>query len=101
MSVNRASVKFLASWPEFGLSLTSNEAMLTLKERVLGLQLSGSNLSPEVIGEDEISARSNYFIGSNADKWLHDIANYQRVRYLSVYPGIDLVYYGQGQENRI
>jgi len=72
--------------------------MLTLKERVLACNCPAVTLSPEVIGEDEISARSNYFIGSNADKWLHDIANYQRVRLSPVSILVRSGYYGRDRD---
>ena len=45
-------------------------------------------------GEDRLGAVSNYFIGNDPKKWRENIANYGRVRYRDVYPGIDLVYYG-------
>jgi uncharacterized protein (TIGR03437 family) len=36
----------------------------------------------------------NYFVGSNPSAWRTDIPTYGRVRYPGVYPGIDVVYYG-------
>lgn len=39
--------------------------------------------------------KTNYFRGAQSADWLTDVANFARVRYPSVYPGIDLVYYGR------
>jgi hypothetical protein len=54
--------------------------------------------SPEIEGLDRLPGISNYFIGNDPKKWHTNIPNYSRVQYHNVYPGIDLVYYGnQGQ----
>ena len=37
----------------------------------------------------------NYLIGNDPAKWHTGIVTYDRVQYESVYPGIDLVYYGR------
>jgi hypothetical protein len=47
-----------------------------------------------VIGEDELPGKVNYFIGSDPLRWRSNLPTYAKVRYASVYPGIDLVYYG-------
>lgn len=38
--------------------------------------------------------KSSYFIGNDPSKWHRDIPQFGRVEYQAVYPGIDLVYYG-------
>lgn len=43
---------------------------------------------------DHLPGRINYLFGSDPEKWLTDIPTFARVRYRGVYPGIDLVYYG-------
>ncbi len=113
-------VQFVSRGSGYTLFLTSGEAVLTLakpaakqnsQDHVLGsardgasrqavvrLQLSGANPQPAVTQEDELPTRSNYFIGSDPAKWRTNVPNYGRVRYHNVYPGVDLVYYGnQGQ----
>jgi hypothetical protein len=44
--------------------------------------------------EDRLAATTNYFIGPDSSKWRRDVATYERVRYREVWPGIDLVFYG-------
>lgn len=51
--------------------------------------LSGESHSAEV-------AHSNYLLGSDSEKWLRDLPNFDRVRYHDVWPGIDVVFYGNG-----
>ena len=64
----------------------------------LRMRLIGANASAPVIGVDELPGRSNYFIGNDPKKWRRNVPNYSKVKYQNVYPGVDLVYYGnQGQ----
>ena len=42
--------------------------------------------------------RVNYFIGNDPKKWRTDIPTYQAVVYENAYVGIDLKFYGQGQQ---
>src|SRR5262249_50083828 len=41
---------------------------------------------------------SNYFIGNDPSKWRTEIPHYGRVALRGVYPGIDLVFYGNPHE---
>ena len=64
------------------------------KSALLHMQLLGSNPASPVSGVDEMPGRSNYFIGNDPKKWRTNVANYAKVCYAQVYPGVDLVYYG-------
>lgn len=62
------------------------------------LKLVGGNREAKTVGEDELPGKSNYFIGSDPKNWRTNVPQYARVKYERVYPGIDLIYYGnQGQ----
>ncbi|HEV2491575.1 MAG TPA: SBBP repeat-containing protein [Terriglobia bacterium] len=65
---------------------------------VLRMKLVDSNAAARAEGEDESAGRSNYFLGKDSAVWRKDIPNYARVKYHDVYPGIDLVYYGNQQQ---
>ena len=43
-------------------------------------------------------ARANYFIGNDPDKWRTNVPTYAKVQYQDVYPGVDLVYYGNQRQ---
>ncbi|MGH9433911.1 MAG: hypothetical protein ACRD3T_20475, partial [Terriglobia bacterium] len=67
-------------------------------QAVVRMKLVGANSKAAVTGLAELPGKSNYFIGNDPKKWHTDVPNYAQVRYQNVYPGIDLVYYGnQGQ----
>jgi hypothetical protein len=71
---------------------------LSLETEVLRLRLTGANPAPEVRGLDELPGKSNYFLGKDPKQWRTNVPNYAKVAYKNVYPGVDLVYYGnQGQ----
>ena len=112
-------VKFLSRGIGYTLFLTPTEAVLALhnpdkrlrpekcaakgsesaksRTQVLRVVTVGANPNAKVEGEDQLPSKSNYFIGSDPKKWQANVPMYQRVRYSSVYPGVDLVYYGTGQ----
>lgn len=103
-----AGVDALARGNGYTLQLGRGDATLTLAggaihgrsltpADVLHLRLKGSQASPKVMEEGELTAKSNYFLGNDPAKWRTDIPNYARVRYEGIYPGIDLVYYGNGR----
>ncbi|MFB3922304.1 MAG: SBBP repeat-containing protein [Terriglobia bacterium] len=61
---------------------------------VLRLKFVGSAAHSSAKGADELPGKSNYFRGSDPRQWHTNVPNYSRVRYEQLYPGIDLVYYG-------
>jgi hypothetical protein len=62
------------------------------------MKLAGANLAARPHALDRLPGRSNYLIGSDRKRWLTDIPNYAKVRYESVYPGVDLIYYGNRRQ---
>jgi uncharacterized repeat protein (TIGR01451 family) len=65
---------------------------------VVRMQLLGANRHPSVRGEDPLPGASNYFIGNDPSKWRTNVAHYAKVRLSEVYPGIDVVYYGNHRQ---
>ena len=61
---------------------------------VVRMKLVGANPEAKVTGLEELPAKSNYFIGNDPKKWSTNVPNYARVKYANVYPGVDLMYYG-------
>ncbi len=64
---------------------------------VLRMRLVGAKASAKAFGAGTLPGKTNYFIGNVPTKWRTDIPTYSKVRYQGVYPGIDLVYYGNRQ----
>ena len=57
----------------------------------------GGNPNARAVGIDRLPGVTNYFIGNDPAKWRTNVAGYAKVKYESVYPGIDLVYYDNGE----
>ncbi len=100
-------VKFLSRANGFTLFLTPTEAVLSLRNAnradktrraALRMKLVGSNAAPEIVGTEELPGKSNYMIGNDRSDWRTGIPNYKRVEYKQVYPGVDLVYYGNQRQ---
>jgi hypothetical protein len=76
---------------------TGMETAAGAASAVLRVKLAGANPAPRVEGLEQLPGRSNYFIGNDPAKWRTDVPQYAKVRYRDVYPGVDLVYYGNQQ----
>src|SRR5438128_4966102 len=58
-------------------------------------QLVSANPISHIAGLEELPGKVNYLLGNDATKWRTNIPTYAKVQYEGVYPGVDLVYYGQ------
>jgi hypothetical protein len=65
---------------------------------VVRIQMVGANPDATVVGEQELPGKSNYLIGRDSSKWVTDVPHFGQVVYHDVYPGVDLVYYGNPQQ---
>src|SRR5579859_6622394 len=63
-------------------------------DSVLRMRLLNANPGVKVTGLDEMQSKTNYFIGKDPKKWRTNVPNYAKVKFEGVYPGVDLVYYG-------
>lgn len=61
---------------------------------MIRMQLEGANPHPQIAGAERLPTRVNYFIGSDPKNWHTDVPAYARVKYAEIYPGVDLVFYG-------
>ena len=94
-------VKYLARGPGYSVYLTATEVMIVSTGHpagVLRIKLMGANRDAKIEPLDPLPGRSNYFIGSDPSKWRTNIQNYAKVALRGVYPGIDLIFYGNQQQ---
>src|SRR5215469_2874750 len=61
----------------------------------LVLQLMHCNDAARAEGLNLLPGKSNYYIGADQKSWRTGIPQYSAVAFKSVYPGVDIVYYGQ------
>jgi hypothetical protein len=115
-----ASVNFLARGAGYALFLKPAEATLVLRDegraaehpsragartptahpqsKVLRMKVVGADASVAAEGLEELAGKANYLVGDDPSKWRTDVPTYGRVRYAEVYPGVDLVYYGNQRQ---
>ncbi len=60
----------------------------------LQMKLAGANPHASLSAAGPLPGKSNYFIGNDAAKWRTGVPQFAQVRYDNVYPGINLVFYG-------
>lgn len=92
-------IDFLARGSAYRLFLAHGEATLALKNGIaVRMRLAHAAVSslPEAL--DPQPSKSNYFLGNVPERWHTNIPNYAKVRYRNVYPGIDLIYYGNQRQ---
>jgi uncharacterized repeat protein (TIGR02543 family) len=117
-------VKFIARGPGYALFLTGDEAVLSLRPKNAGnllslflsdrgpapataptanattlrMKLHEPNPGAKIVGMDELPGKTNYFIGNDPRKWRTNIPTYGKVKFQGVYPGVDLLYYGDQRQ---
>ncbi|MGD8944401.1 MAG: hypothetical protein PVJ37_14120, partial [Desulfobacterales bacterium] len=95
-------VAFLSRGSGYTLFLTDSEAVVALSKSdsrsVLRMILLGASTGSKATGIGKLPGKSNYFIGNDPRKWHTHIPSYQKVKYPDVYPGVDLVYYGNQRQ---
>lgn len=98
LSLRKASVTSQQSKPfsAFDVPISTPDAQ-PLSSGLVKMRLVGANRA-NLNGLDELPGKSNYFIGNDPKKWHVNIRTYAKVKYDGVYPGIDLVYYGNQQQ---
>jgi hypothetical protein len=61
---------------------------------VVRMELTGASHHLQIEGGDRLPGIASYFIGKDPAKWHSGVPTYATVKYSGVYPGIDLIYYG-------
>ena len=120
-----AQYQFVAHGPDYALGISPSEIALSL-HRPLGtgnaqlvpaafhpdpaspesstqrlqiyLRLAGANANAAVSGLDRKPGMSNYFIGKDPANWHTSVPHFARVQMAGVYPGVDLLFYGNPEQ---
>jgi len=58
------------------------------------LKLEGARSDTTFESSDQLPGVSNYFVGKDRSKWRKNIPQYAKVTAKGLYPGVDMVYYG-------
>ena len=96
---NDPAVKFVSRGDGYALFLTSDEAVFKLggtakKPAVLRMKLLGANPATPVSGAAPQPGVVSYLSGNDEKRWHPAIPTYGKVSYPRIYPGVDLLFYG-------
>lgn len=99
-----ASIHYLAHGPGYNLYLASDQALLMLAptndgrpQQRIALRFAGANPLPEIIGQEKLPGVVNYYLGRDPQAWQTGVPTFATVLYREIYPGIDLLFYGNEQ----
>jgi uncharacterized repeat protein (TIGR01451 family) len=62
------------------------------------MQFPGANRVPEMLGLGQLPGKTSYFRGDDPSRWISGIPQFAQVRYFNVYPGVDLLFYGNRRQ---
>lgn len=95
--------KFISRGPIGALTLSPQSAVWNFKragqKSPLRMSFVGANATPLLEGLEPLQTRTNYLIGNDSAQWRTEIANYGKVRYEQLWPGVDVVYYGTQEDH--
>ncbi len=98
-------VKFLARGQRQRVFVTSEGIVLGLQNggrsgasAVVRLEFRGGNKGAALQGIDRLETITNYFYGNDYTKYITTVPNFARVLQREVYPGIDVIYYGNQKQ---
>lgn len=93
LSLAHAKRQGSAIRPSFPLPVACCKASVEFPGPII-MKLAGASPRTTKTGLEELPGKVNYFVGNEPDKWRTNVLTYAKIKYHSVYPGVDLVYYG-------
>ena len=99
-----ADADFIARGAGYSLNLGRGEARLLLAGAVdaprtaLTMRLVGGSRAAEGRGRRMLPGLTNYLAGNNPREWRRGVRSFAEVEYRGVYPGVDVVYYGNQRQ---
>jgi|GEM_PF-2306297 len=89
-------IRYLGRARDYAVGFAPGEVVVAAPSRrsVLRLRFLGSRRQASIEGIEPQPARTHYLLGRDPRHWLTDIPQFAKVRYGSLYPGVDLVFYG-------
>ena len=97
------STRFTTSTWDYSLAFANASASIHWlekngKDASITMRWPGSRAGAAPEGLERQHGVSNYLTGSDPAQWRTGVAHYGRVRYPNIYPGVDLLFYGDGQK---
>jgi hypothetical protein len=87
-------VRFIARAATGAILLTADGFVVAAEGPPVSVSFAARRPGSVIEALEPLPGRINYYLGRDAANWRGDIPTYGRVRYADVYPGIDVVVYG-------
>jgi len=100
MGQSDSSARFIANSHGYSVKLDTTGARFQFKSKdvgvpaAIGMDLVKANHRAVLTGEDILPGRADYFPSGDKKTWITNVPTYSRVHYSSVYPGVDVSFYG-------
>jgi len=90
--------RFVARGVHFRYEFSPGQTVLHTGGKALRLRFEGATAQARIDGEEKLASKTNFYIGNDPSKWRTSVPNYGRIAVHGLYPGIDLLYYGNPGE---
>lgn len=90
--------RFVARGTRVGMEFSNHSASLHSGGRLVSLDFLHSDPHARLEGQEVLKSKTNLFLGNDPSRWRHGVINYGRLAVSGLYPGVDLVYYGNSGE---
>jgi len=97
-STDRDATRYVARGTRYRFTFTAREATFEQDGKNVQLRFQGANREAQIEPIDKLRSTTNLYIGNDRSKWRKGVANYGKLKVQSLYRGIDLIYYGNGDE---
>jgi hypothetical protein len=77
---------------------TIEDTKQSVDTRLVRIVIAGARPDVQGIGIEKLPGKANYLLGNDSRQWKTNIATYSKVKFEGVYPGIDLIYYGNQEQ---
>lgn len=92
------SARFIATGLRYRFSFNRDTATLQSGGKTVRLRFEGASTRSTIEGIARLRSTTNVIRGNDSRRWRVGIPNYARLQVQGLYPGVDLVYYGNGGE---
>ncbi|MEM6269087.1 MAG: PKD domain-containing protein [Bacteroidota bacterium] len=72
-----------------------NEKKIPIRGHAFRMEFAGGNANAHLSAEHRYPEYHNYYLGNDPSRWAGEVGLFGELHYAEVYPGIDLVFYGQ------
>ncbi|HEY3927314.1 MAG TPA: SBBP repeat-containing protein [Candidatus Koribacter sp.] len=95
-----SQVQYLFHGNHSALALSENGTLISYRAgdatlRTVHMSFANANADAKLTAENQQAGKVNYLIGRDPAQWHTNLPTFAQVRYQSIYPGVDAVFYGK------